>query len=720
MGSRTYLATGVFLRAMERVLGINIRVSGAEHLAEQPLLFVVNHFTRFETMIIPYVTHRYLPGQLRSLADDALFKGVFGRYLASCGVMSVREPLRNRTIIRDLVTGQYNWVIYPEGLMMKDKKILGSDRLTLNFPDRHASPHTGAAMLALKAEISKRQYLAAVDSHDTEKMEHYESRYAIESPDAVCRDDVLMVPVNITYYPLRPDTNILNRVAKWIQPELSARVEEELQVEGTILLGDSDMSIHFGQPIRVADYLDRPTQWLRRLAGLFSKPLETDLLLGRQANRLTADAMEAIYIQTEINFDHLFCYGLFALKHDAISIDQMHRALYVCALELRKHDDLRLHPHLLEPLIPLLTGAPFEPLESVIALATEYGLVRIENERYVLDRTALTEAHDFHAVRVDNTVQVIANEFESIKEAVSVVKRIVNLEDQALKQRVSQGVAQVDRRVFHRDYHQVCLPGECSPVHVGEPFFLEAPGSKVGVVLVHGYLSAPQEVRPMAEYLHERGLTVYGVRLEGHGTTPEAMTQVKWQDWIRSLVRGDAAVRHTCERVIVGGFSLGGVLSLCLAATHRQAVDGVFSINAPMKLRDRRTKMIPAILWWNKLATTMRLPQASYRSISNKNTENPGINYEVNYLRGTRQLQLAVAACRKQLDQVTAPALIVQADADPLVHPDSAHILYDNIASTNKGCAEMEFDRHVIIRGDGSEKVFERVGEFIDCVAQTV
>ena len=69
---------------MEGLLDLNIRVTGADHLTDRPTLFVVNHFTRFETMIIPYVTSRYIPKQVRNLADHALFKGVLGRYLRSC------------------------------------------------------------------------------------------------------------------------------------------------------------------------------------------------------------------------------------------------------------------------------------------------------------------------------------------------------------------------------------------------------------------------------------------------------------------------------------------------------------------------------------------------------------------------------------------------------------------------------------------------------------
>jgi len=718
MGSRTYLATGVFLRAMERILGINIRVTGAEHLTDRPMLLVVNHFTRFETMIIPYVTHRYNPIQLRSLADDALFKGIFGRYLVSCGVMSVREPLRNRTIIGDLITGRHGWVIYPEGLMLKDKKIVKAGRLTFNVPQEHSSPHTGAAMLALKAVISKRRYQHACASGDTDLMAYYQDRYSIDSLDAVCDDHIVIIPVNITYYPLRPESNVLNKLARWIQPDLSTRVDEELQVEGKILLGDSDMSIHYGKPIQVADYLDKPTQILRRVAGFFSKPLETDLLLARQAKRLTTDAMSAIYSHIEINLDHLFCYALRVLKQSSIPIDQMRRVLYVSALEIREQSNLRLHPHLIADLTPLVSDVPFAPLDSIVALAVDDGVLRVEEGKYHIDREVLMDLEDFHAIRLNNAVRVIANELESIRLVTSIIRQNVTRKDEQLKEQVSKDLLHTDRSMFHLDYRRVCTDSQCKPTDVGEPFFLEAPQAKVGIVLVHGYLSAPQEIRPMAEYLHARGFSVYGVRLKGHGTSPEAMTRVNWQDWIKSLARGDAAVRHCCQRVVVGGFSLGGVLAMSLAAAHSENVDGVFSINAPMKLRDARTAMIPAILWWNKLLTSVRLPQAAYRSICNKDTENPGINYEVNYLRGTRQLQLAVAQCRKQLADVVAPALIIQADADPLVHPSSAKVLYENIGSSFKFLAEMDYDYHVIIRGEGSEKVFEKVGDFVDRVAQ--
>lgn len=715
MSLRTYLATGVFLRAMESLLKVKLRITGAEHLVDRPTLFVVNHFTRFETMVVPYAIYRSVRRPVRSLADHKLFKGVIGKYLRACGNISTREPLRNRIIIGDLMTGRIGWVIYPEGVMVKNKKIVHQGRLRLHHPKRQGPPHSGAALLALKAQISKQLYLRAADAGRTQEMAYYQDRYHFNDPGEICRDPMAIVPVNITYYPLRPDKNVLHRLTKLLGAELSARVEEELQVEGRLLLGDTDMSVHFCQPLEITDYLDQPTRILRQLAGLISPKWRTDLMLRRQATRLTHDAMRRIYQHVEVNFDHLFCYALRAWKGGPIPIAKMRSVLYLSALELRQRaGDLRLHPQLTQGLTPLLTNQPFEPIDSVAAMAVQQGVLRVNDGCYHRADAAGAGEYDFHELRVRNTVDVIANELEPIDAAVGAIQRNVRLADPQLHQRTSRAAHQADRHRFHRDYHNSASGRLGRSIEVGEPFFLESPGATVGVVLVHGYLAAPAEIRPLAEYLHAHGVSVYGVSLKGHGTVPTALTRVNWQDWARCVQRGCAVMRPHCEKMIVGGFSLGGLLALHQAAMHGDTVDGVFSVNGAVKLCDRRSAVVPAVVLWNRLLRAMRLPATRYEAISNANTESPDINYTVNYLSGVRQLRLAIAACRKKLARVSVPVLIVQADADPIVHPDSGAILYENLGCDEKFLVEMGFDRHVIVRGHDSEKVFEKVNGFLD------
>ncbi len=717
MGLTAYKATCACLSAMKTMLGVRLRVTGVENLVDRPTLFVANHFTRIETFLIPYVIFQHAGRQVRSLGTHSVFKGLFGKYFKALGGMSTRDARRNRTIIRELMTGRHDWVIYPEGGLIKNKKTVHKGRLRLNNPDRHGPPHTGAAMLALKAQMCKQRYLEACDQDDLRRIEYYEDSFGLNGADEIRQAGVVVVPVTLTFYPMRPSRNLINRLAKLLVGELDPRLDEELQVEGSILLAGSEICIHFGEPIEAADYLDKVTALARRVIGMFSEANRTDFLLRQQAKRLTEACMRSIYHNTEINFDHLFCYALRAFQGDRIVVEDLRRALYLAATQLTDCDAVRLHRSVLNGITSLVSAEPFGPWESAVRLACNEGILRIQDGCYVVNRTALDQPHEFHKIRLKNMTQVIANELEPIKPAVEALNRYVNLSSSQLTMRTSEALRQSDARLYERDYASVYEPNGSKPKDVGEPFFLESHNAKVGIVLAHGYLACPEQVRPLAEYLHHQGCSVYGVRLPGHGTAPKQLTDVSWQDWMDSLMRGYAVIRQHCREVIVGGFSLGGTLALLLAARHAGEIDGVFSINAPMRLRDRRAPLVPAIVRWNGAMRMLGLCDGHVQR-SNSDTESPDINYELDYLTGIREVRRAMDACRKSLSAVTAPALIIQADADPLVGPDGAKALVARLGSKIKVFSELPFDRHVIVRGDGCEAIFEKVNQFVQRVGQ--
>ena len=167
MSLRAYKVTDVVLTALRRAIGLKLRTTGVENLRNRPTLFLANHFTRIETFVIPYVIFQSTHRQVRSLGTHSVFKGLFGKYFRAVGGMSTRDPRRNRTIVSELITGAADWVIYPEGGLIKNKKTVQKGRLRLEHPDRKGPPHTGAAIMALKAEMAKRRYLEACPGEHT-------------------------------------------------------------------------------------------------------------------------------------------------------------------------------------------------------------------------------------------------------------------------------------------------------------------------------------------------------------------------------------------------------------------------------------------------------------------------------------------------------------------------------------------------------------------------
>ena len=714
MSLRAYKATDKVMTLARKVLGLRLRVTGTENLVDRPTLFVANHFTRIETFLIPYVIFHAAERQVRSLGTHSLFKGPFGRYFRALGAMSTRAPHRNRTIVSELITGVHDWVIYPEGGLIKNKKTIQRGRLRLDHPDRHGPPHTGAAMLALKAEMAKRRYQMACAEEDLQRIEFYEETYGLQGPDQVGRDGIAISPVTLTFYPMRASRNLVNRLAKFLVHDLDPRLDEELTVEGSILLKGTEICVHFGEPIEVSDYLGGVASVARRVVGAFSEASHGDLFLRQHARKLTAAFVRAIYRNTAVTFDHLFCSGLRRLDRDRVPVEDFHRALYLAATELVEADELRLHPSVTDGIEALVTGTPFGPLESVVRLATRQKILERTDGHYVIDREALEAGHAFHTIRLKNMVQVIANELEPLAEAVETLDRHVNRPVAELRQRTARVLTRGDRWMYRRDYEAARDPRPLRPRELGEPFLLEGEAGAPGVVLVHGYLAAPEQIRPLANYLHQRGCHVYGVRLKGHGTAPQQLTEVTYRDWIESLLRGEAALRQSCESIIVGGFSLGGTLALILAAGRQDRADGVFAINAPFILRDRRASFVPAVLRWKGALRFLGLADGHYRMPNH--SENPEINYETDYLQGVHELRRANDTCIRRLGEVKAQALLVQSDADPVVAPAGARKALERLGSARKKLVELPFDRHVVVRGDGSRALFETVWRFIERV----
>ena len=267
-----------------------------------------------------------------------------------------------------------------------------------------------------------------------------------------------------------------------------------------------------------------------------------------------------------------------------------------------------------------------------------------------------------------------------------------------------------DLETFERDYVEHARPGDSKPPEVGRPFLLKPLHYKAGVLLVHGYLAAPLEVRALAEFLESRGYAVYAARTKGHGTSPEDLARTAWEEWYESLNRGYAIIKSLTDDIIVGGFSTGGTLALLAAGRKKSKIRAVFSINAPLQLRNYMARFASSIVSMNSLLGRLNYGRWDY--VEN-NPENKHINYVRNPVTGVKELGEAMRALEGVLADICVPTLLVQAHRDPIVDPASGNGIYDQIGTNDKELTFFDFNRHGIINGPESEQVFDRVDRFL-------
>lgn len=708
-----YRITGLAVRALSGLSKARINLHGTENIPEGAIIFVINHFTRIETFLIPYHIYKLTNIPVWSLAHHSLFVGPLGVFLEKLGAVSTTNPDRDLLIVKSLLTGDAAWIIFPEGRMVKNKKIIEKGQFMLSYAGVRRPPHTGAATLALRAEFY-RQRLEWVSEHFPGEAKRLMDVFQIDQIEPVLQKTTYIVPVNITYYPVRTQENILSNLIASMVGDVPERMIEEIMTEGTMLLSGVDVDIRFGEPIKVDEFI-KSRAIIRDICSnrpiYFDDPIPSKRKMRKVAFNIMQRYMSAIYSMTTVNHDHLFASMLKLMPFRKIDERDLKRRVFLATT--RKLDKLGayLHESLTKDQVHLLTDDRFNKFKDFISLAVEKGVVKQDGKTLIKDPSKFTSSFDFHRVRIDNPIKVIANEVEPLPGLQGRVRSLAWQPSFWLRRKIARHLMSKAVSGFEQDYETFYVAGESKKRDVGMPFLVKGKSRKLGVVLVHGYMAAPLEVRELGDYLGRMGLWVYAPRLKGHGTSPDDLATRTYMDWVTSIDEGFAIISNICKRVVVGGFSTGGGLALDLAARVGD-VEGVFAVCPPMGLQDFSARFVPAMDVWNRLMEMVNLDEAKKEFIENR-PENPHINYFRNPICGIRELERLMKSLEPKLPAINVPALVVQSAGDPVVNPEGTKRVFDMLGSESKKYVLFDFDCHGILVCEGSERVHRTIGSFI-------
>lgn len=708
MSNIFFKSTTYLIEMVESLLETNIHFHGEKHLSnESPILFVANHFTRFETFIMPYIIHAHSKMEVGSLADKSIFVGYFEKYLNKIGALSTEHEHRNEIILGDLITGRKNWIIYPEGAMIKNKKITKDKEFILHTDTRVGTVRTGSAVLAMQTELVKQELRDAQQAGDVLKVREMHAKYFITPKERIAYKNTMIMPINITYVPIRPGDNAFMGIGEKFVAKMDDRAKEELEIEGNILL-NSEIHITFDKPIDISEYLYHVNTKMQEIDTITSDTV----ISSYTRHDLTTRMMDAVYRNLLVNFDHIFALVLEYYSEELISTHDLKRAIFLAARDVVGLGTYNVHHSITDELYKLLTDEADPWYESTLALALEQKiLLQVEDELYKIDKVAFENEYDFHTIRIKNTLRVILNEVSLHDNIAQSVKENLSKSPNEIKKEVFYVIYNRDQKLYKNDYNKFYSVILSKPIDIGAPFILYNPDFTTGIVLSHGYKSSPSEIKELANYLHEKGINVYGVRLQGHGTVSEDMRDSTWEEWYDSFNRGFAAMRQVSEKLFVSGFSTGGLLAILATARKLNKVDGLIVINAALELQDIRVNyLVPTV---NRLNDFLSVFNADLEYVETE-AEFPKFNYIRNYITSLDQLRLLMEMCKESLSLVTAPTLIIQGDKDPVVKPESAQNVLDSISSSDKNLITFEFSRHVIVLGEGNEKVFDAVYHFIE------
>jgi carboxylesterase len=100
----------------------------------------------------------------------------------------------------------------------------------------------------------------------------------------------------------------------------------------------------------------------------------------------------------------------------------------------------------------------------------------------------------------------------------------------------------------------------------------------VGFLALHGFTGNPSSMRGLAQSVAAAGFHIELPRLPGHGTSVEDMLSTRWADWSGEVEAGYQRLAERAERIVVGGLSMGGSLTLWTGLQHPE-VSGLVCVN---------------------------------------------------------------------------------------------------------------------------------------------
>jgi carboxylesterase len=208
-------------------------------------------------------------------------------------------------------------------------------------------------------------------------------------------------------------------------------------------------------------------------------------------------------------------------------------------------------------------------------------------------------------------------------------------------------------------------------------------GGKTGLLLLHGFTGSPASILPWAVGIHEAGFTVSVPRIAGHGTKWQDLNRSTWEDWYDSVEAAFLTLKANCDRVFVGGFSVGGALALKLAESRGTEIEGLLLLN-PSIFDDR--KFFKALPFLKHFTSSFRGGESD---VAKPGAPIHGYNrIPLKALDSLRQLWRDV---ERDLYLVDIPLLVGYSINDHVVDPLCSQVIIDNVYSAS--VREIIFER---------------------------
>ena len=243
-----------------------------------------------------------------------------------------------------------------------------------------------------------------------------------------------------------------------------------------------------------------------------------------------------------------------------------------------------------------------------------------------------------------------------------------------------------------------------------DPFTLQ--GDDNCWLLIHSYVSTPDEMRPLATSINtELNHTVKAILLKGHGTYPSDIVELSIHDWYEQAEQELIQLQKDCTNVNVLGSSLGGTIVTKLAEEHN--FNKVVLVNPYLKLSHKPQYLFELefyIRWFSDILLydkKVKLIQVN---------DPVGLENHIAYwnmpFQPIKNSLDEIENIRNNVDKINEPILVLHSHNDVTAEPACAQALYDLSSSQIKELKWYDDSSHILLADYNRTQVINDIIEF--------
>ena len=230
------------------------------------------------------------------------------------------------------------------------------------------------------------------------------------------------------------------------------------------------------------------------------------------------------------------------------------------------------------------------------------------------------------------------------------------------------------------------------------------------MLVCHGFTAQPKTVDYIGGFLERAGFTYEIPVLRGHGTRPEDLIGVRWQDWLEDAMAAYERLEAKTGRVLVVGHSMGALVAANVVVRYPN-VPALVLVAPALQFVNPAVKFLPmlggVVKFWNGGPPGIVDPKLKAESIAQ------GVTYKRFPVKAFKELFDLAALTPKELEKVRCPTLVIHSKVDEVIPPSASELAVRSLGAQDKRLKWFERSSHEMFWDLERDELCETIVKFL-------